>query len=248
MQALDEADAKRFTVEHHYSGSYPAARFRVGLFRSGAAVRHELAGVAVFSVPMNGHSLPRFCGVDALDGVELGRFVLLDEVEGNGETWFLGRAFALLAAKRPQFRAVLSYADPLPRQDAGGALVTPGHVGTIYQAFNGRYMGRSEARTLTLTSDCKTVSPRALSKLRNGERGAGHVYAMLLRAGAPARQPLEPEAAYIDRALREGPFRKIKHPGNHRYAWPLGDRRARHVTLRSFAPPQSYPKRERHLI
>lgn len=43
---IPEAEAKGFVVRHHYSGSYPAARFRVGLFRA-----DELVGVAVFSHP-----------------------------------------------------------------------------------------------------------------------------------------------------------------------------------------------------
>lgn len=247
-EVLDEGDAKRFTVDHHYSGSYPAARFRVGLFRSGCSHRHGLAGVAVFSVPMNGASLPKYCGVPVTAGAELGRFVLLDEVEANGETWFLGQAFALLVSHRPELLAVLSYADPIPRVDQTGATLTPGHVGTIYQAFNGRYTGRSAPRLLTLTQDGRTVSPRALSKLRNGERGAGHVYSMLRAAGAPARSPLEQDAAYVERALREGPFRRFAHPGNHRYAWPLGDRRRRHRLLSSFASSQPYPKQGRALL
>lgn len=43
---LDELDAKAFVVEHHYSRSYPAARWRFGLHRAG-----RLVGVAVFSGP-----------------------------------------------------------------------------------------------------------------------------------------------------------------------------------------------------
>ena len=31
-----------------------------------------------------------------LTTVELGRFVLLDSVAGNGETWFLARSFEIL--------------------------------------------------------------------------------------------------------------------------------------------------------
>lgn len=237
-----DADAKRFVVDHHYSASYPAARFRVGLFRASSSARLALAGVAVFSVPMNAASFPKFCGQPVEAGVELGRFVLLDEVEANGETWFLAQAFALLTASRPEFRAVLSYADPVARTDEAGTRVTPGHVGTIYQAFNGRYLGRSEPRTLLLTRAGRTLSPRALSKLRNDERGAAHVYAMLVAAGAPARQPLESGPAYVRRALVDGPFRRFAHPGNHRYAWPLGGRSQRHTALSRFAPAQPYPK------
>ncbi len=247
VAVLDELDAKRFTLEHHYSGSYPAARFRVGLFRAGAAVRHQLAGVAVFSVPMNGVSLPKFCGVPVPAGVDLGRFVLLDEVEGNGESWFLGRAFALLSEKMPQLRAVLSYSDPVPRTAADGRLLTPGHVGTIYQAHNGRYMGRSPARLHWITSTGEVVPPRALSKIRNGERGEAHVYEWLRAHGAPTRAPLESGQAYTTRALRDGPFRRFAHPGNHRYGWALGDRRERRDALASFAPAIRYPKQEARL-
>src|SRR5262249_47271110 len=129
--ALAESDARAFVERHHYSASYPAARYRVGLMRAGVG----LAGVAVFSVPMNEASIPRHCGVGPRDGVELGRFVLLDEVEGNGETWFLARAFAELR-RALSVRAVLSFSDPMPRITADGREFCPGHVGVIYQAHN----------------------------------------------------------------------------------------------------------------
>ncbi len=93
--------ARAFVQAHHYSGTYPAARARVGLYRG-----LELVGVAVFSVPCNSRTIPASApDLAALEGVELGRFVLLDDVPANGETWFL--------------------------------------VGTIYQAFNGMYLGRA---------------------------------------------------------------------------------------------------------
>src|SRR5262245_59609071 len=41
-----DREAKAFVERHHYSASYPAARFRFGLYRQA-----ELVGVAVFSVP-----------------------------------------------------------------------------------------------------------------------------------------------------------------------------------------------------
>ncbi len=244
---IDELDAKRFVVEHHYSASYPAARFRVGLFRAGSSAPRQLVGVAVFSVPMNNHAVPKYTGVDPAAGVDLGRFVLLDEVEANGETWLLGRAFELLAEKRPEIRAVISYADPQPRVDELGREITPGHVGTIYQAHNGRYLGRAYARMLTLARDGRVVSLRALSKIRNDERGAAAAYRALVAAGAPQRRPLEEPAAYVERALAEGPFRKIRHPGNHVYAWPLGDRRARHELVKAFPAALPYPKRAAEL-
>jgi hypothetical protein len=51
---------------------------------------------------MNNHAVPKYTGLEALAGVDLGRFVLLDQVEANGESWFLGRAFELLAQQAPR--------------------------------------------------------------------------------------------------------------------------------------------------
>lgn len=232
---LPEVDAKAFVCRHHYSGSFPAARFRVGLMRAGVG----LAGVAVFSVPMNERTIPKHTGVGPREGVELGRFVLLDEVEGNGETWFLARAFALLERELGEVKAVLSCADPMPRPGPEGSS-RPGHVGTIYQAHNARYVGRTEGRMLWVTREGRILSPRTLSKLRVGDQGAAGAYEILRRAGAPERQPFEDGAAYVARALAEGPFTRVRHPGNHAYVWAVG--RERHRTQLGLARALPFPK------
>lgn len=235
----DDVRPKAFVERHHYSGSYPAARCRVGLYRTDGHHQHELVGMAVFSVPAQAAAVPHWTGTSA--GVELGRFVLVDDVPANGETWFLARAFDALTVALPDTRAVLSYSDPMPRRRANGTLVTPGHVGTIYQAHNGRHLGRARAETLYLDRDARTVSRRALSKIRNGERGADGAYRRLLEAGAPPRVVGESPAAYVDRALRDGPFTRVRHPGNLVYVWAVGAERRR--TLRGFRPAEAYPRR-----
>jgi hypothetical protein len=83
-----DREAKAFVQTHHYAATYPAARFRYGLYHHG-----DLVGVAVFSHPSNDLVLTSVFPGDLLDSVELGRFVLLDSVPGNGETWFLARTF-----------------------------------------------------------------------------------------------------------------------------------------------------------
>src|SRR5260370_22077353 len=130
-----DSSAKAFVEEHHYSRSYPAARFRFGLYERGV-----LGGVAVFSHPCNDRALTNVFRCPAPEAVELGRFVLVDSVPGNGETWFLSRCFQLL--RREGLAGVISFSDPLPRRGIGGELVHPGHVGTVYQHFNARYIGR----------------------------------------------------------------------------------------------------------
>lgn len=233
VAVVERAPARAFVETHHYSGSFPASRLDVGLYRGA-----QLAGVAVFSVPSSQASIPARAGVAPHEGVELGRFVLLDEVEANAETWFLARAFALVRAELGAVRAVVSYSDPHRRTATDGRVVMPGHVGTIYQAHNGRYVGRTKRRSLYLGPDGREIPPRALSKLRNDEQGAAYAYARLLAAGAPPRQPLEDAHAYVARALREGPFRREAHPGCHAYVWPVDP--AARVLLPAAQP---FPKR-----
>ncbi len=225
--------AKAFVVQHHYSGTFPAARLRVGLYRM-----RQLVGVAVFSVPMSQHTVPRWTGLQPAQGVELGRFVLLDDVPANGETWFLARAVKALRQELPDVRAIVSFSDPLERRTADGAVVMPGHVGTIYQASNARYVGRSKAQWMHIGPDGRAVSPRALAKIRNGERGDGHAADQLRRLGAPRRERGEDGRDYVERALRTGPFRRVKHPGNHTYLFAVDADAAER-----FPEALAYPKR-----
>lgn len=220
VELLDgDREPRAFVERHHYSGSYPAARVRVGLFRSRAWFTPELVGVAVFGVPQSEAVLPKWTGYGNDGAVELSRFVLLDDVEGNGETWFLARAFRLLRAARPDLRAVLAFSDPVARRAADGRLVTPGHVGTIYQAFNGRHAGRANRATKYQAPTGRDVPKRVLDKVMTGERGARYSRDVLLAAGAPPQLPGESDAAYVVRA-REA-FRRYRHPGNLAYVWPL---------------------------
>jgi hypothetical protein len=215
VDVLEEARARPFVAQHHYSGTYPAARLAVGLFR-----RRELVGAAVFSVGMQDAAIPKWTGVDSHQGCELGRLVLLDDVAANGESWFLARAFRALRAEKPELEAVLSYADPVSRRDAAGAIVKPGHVGTIYQALGARYRGRASKRTDYFTRCGRHVSRRALSKIRLDEVGAGYAADQLVALGLE-RQAGEDGLAWIVRLESTGELVKARHPGNHTYAFAL---------------------------
>ena len=239
-----DAVARAFVERHHYSGSLPAARLRVGLYRRRAWLTPELVGVAVFSVPMQARAVPAYApSLAASAGVELGRFVLLDEVPFNTESWFLARAFRALRAELADVRLVLSYSDPVPRVALDGRVVMPGHVGAIYQAKGARYVGRARGRLQVLDQHGRVLSDRALAKVRNEERGAAYAYRQLLAAGAPPRRPLEEPAAYVARALAEGPFRRVRHPGNHVYLFDPGGLAAELPDCA--APGKTYPKKGR---
>jgi hypothetical protein len=217
-----DATARAFVERHHYSGTYPAARVRVALYRGA-----QLAGVAVVSHPCSDRVLTSVFPGPALEAIELGRFVLLDDVAGNGETWFLARCFALLRARG--IRGVVSFSDPFPRVTAAGVRVFPGHIGTIYQAHNARYLGRGTARSLRVLPDGQVLSARTLQKLRAGEKGWHYAAALLERHGAttmPADlQDRERRGAWLREQLPRV-TRLARHPGNHRYAWPLDRRRS----------------------
>ncbi len=128
----------------------------------------HLVGVAVFSHPCNDAVLTSVFGGEATESVELGRFVLLDDVAGNGETWFLAWCFDVL--RKRELRGVVAFSDPHPRHDVSGRVVMPGHIGVISQAHNGHYLGRSRKRTLYLLPDGAVFSARAASKVRRRMR------------------------------------------------------------------------------
>lgn len=234
-----DAVAKAFVIQHHYSMSYPAARCRVGLYRKRPGwFTSELVGVAVFSVPVQPASLPHYTGCTPSEGIELGRFVLLDEVPFNAESWFLARARKALRATLPSLKAILSYSDPLPRAGIDGKVVTPGHIGIIYQSSNATYLGRAKPKTLLLAPSGQILSQRGLSKIRLQEQGHEGATRALLALGAPSRRVGESPHDWVTRALLEGPFRRIQHPGNHVYVFPLQEGLALPVA------PHPYPKKE----
>lgn len=236
VEVVVERAARAFVEAHHYSGTFPAARLSVGLHRAGDG----LVGVATFSVGVQAKAIPRWCGVPSVEGVELGRFVLADDVPANGETWFLRRAFEALRGELPEVRAVLAYSDPVRRTSADGSLVLPGHVGTIYQAHNGRYVGRASRRIIHLRPDGRSVSGRAETKIRKGETGAGPEIDRLVADGARRPTLGEDLRAWLDEVLSSPPFRRLPHPGNHTYVWPVDGQRS---TLRALAPSAGpYPK------
>jgi hypothetical protein len=229
--------ARAFVTRHHYSGSYPVARERIGLFHA-----DQLVGVAVFSIPMNNDAVPRYTGLPAPLGVELGRFVLLDEVPYNAESFFLARALKLLHTEHPDLRSVIAYSDPMPRQAVEGRIVMPGHVGVIYQASSAAYVGRAQAKTLHINREGVALSTRALSKIRLQEHGAASAEKRLVRLGAAPRPFGQHPSTWVAEVLASGVFHKVRHPGNHVYCFALGSTAARQRTKAGFAPARPYPK------
>jgi hypothetical protein len=225
----DDRLAKPFVWRHHYLRTYPAARFRFGLFWHDWQV-----GVAVFSHPTNDKVLTNVFGGTARESVELGRFVLLDAVPYNGESWFFAQCLRVL--RKTGLRGVVSFSDPVPRRTVDGCVVCPGHVGTIYQAGNAAYLGRGSPTPLFLLPDGTTFSKRAISKVRNDEQGRDYACRHLMEFGAddPRKTVGWVYESYAEWLGHWLPLltRRVRHPGNHRYAWTLDGPR-----VESTAPP-----------
>lgn len=217
---IADAPAKHFVIKHHYSGSYPAARERFGLYRSG-----ELAGVAVFSVPAQPRALDVLPG-GRDSGVELGRLVLLDDVPANGESWFIARCFEQLRVAG--YTGVVSFSDPEQRCTGEGEVVFGGHLGTIYQATNGVYLGRSKAERRRLLPDGTMIHGRALAKIRKRDRGWRYSAALLEQHGAVPLGEAQDPVAWLARWL-PALTRPMQHGGNLKYAWALNRRDRRHL-------------------
>lgn len=223
VEVIGEGVARGFCERHHYAGGLDAVRLSVGLFERTGQGDEVLVGVCVFGMLMQPQAAVRWCGQDARLVPELHRLCLLDRVPFNAESFFVSRAMRVLRDRLPKARALNSYADPVPRHDAGGRVVKFGHVGTCYQALAMRFTGTSSRRTLIVARDGRLLSERSLSKLRTGERGAGYAERQLVEAGASVRGAGEDPRDYVARALSEGPFRQIRHPGNLVYVMALDD-------------------------
>lgn len=237
---ISDTTARAFVREHHYAKTCGPTAHPFGLMRRGGV--GELVGVAAFGPPpsMAAHRAV-FPTLAISEAVTLGRFVLRQEVGANGESMFIARCFGEL--RRGGVTAVESCADPVRRIAPDGAVRHRGHVGTIYQATNGRYLGLTNPTTLRLLPDGTCLSNRAQGKLVRGERGADVTAAQLEGFGAdPLDGRTGEEALAWLRYWRARLTTSLRHTGNHRYVWCLDNRRERELV--PFGPHLAYPKVE----
>ena len=233
--------AREFIEMHHYSGTFPAARLCVGLFRAGRLIRgmSELVGVSVASVGQQKAAGPCYApGTAPEDTVELGRFVLLDDEPANTETFKLKRFMKLLRLHKPDVKFLLSYSDPFERRNAAGEVVKVGHFGIIYQAHNARYFGQGKARNKEMTRTGKIVCARTIAKIPKQHKGWRSALAELERDTGLSLRVGESLEAFVERALAT--LTVIRHPGNHAYGWAL----ERGLQLKAAKPYPKPPKTE----
>lgn len=269
VRPIPEALARSIVARHHYAGTLPATRLSWGILTRDERLIDDstpqidglgLVGVACLSVPMTASVLSNvFPQLEPFtESLELGRLVLTDPVPANAESWFLTRVWRQAAAAG--LRGVVSFADPLPRQRvishtmADGSVteavetLSPGHVGACYQGAGAIACGRSTARTLIYLPRHGTVlSERTLSKIRLQESGSAAAERHLVPLGATPRPSRQDPRTWLRSALDDVGAIRLRHPGNFRYAWPLGTRRQRRGSVIAIAATQ-HPKADTHRL
>ena len=144
---VDHRVLRALIARNHYSGT--CSRITVGY---GVWYKGRLSGGIVFSAGV-GRFANTYCPICApTEIIELTRLWLADHLPKNSESRVIGIALRALRRGRGRFRAVLSYADEYA-----------GHVGTIYQATNWRYMGITRAANSKMRIGDLIVSPRSLT-------------------------------------------------------------------------------------
>lgn len=146
IRVISSKWAKEFVRNHHYArGSHNGPSPCFGLFNNG-----KLIGVCMFATPGSPTVRRSVFGPKYKDHVtELHRLVILDDTPRNTESWFVARCLKMLKQLKPHIWAVISFADP-----------TEGHVGTIYQALNFKYYGRSGPARFYMDQDGRLRHPR----------------------------------------------------------------------------------------
>lgn len=241
LPIADDTTAKRFILATHYSGSYPAALLRYGLYQN-----KRLVGVAVYSNPTNDRVLTSVLPdlAPARESMELGRFVLLDAVPGNAESWMIARCHEYLMAAG--VAAIVSCSDPVARLMPDGRVISPGHVGIIYQATNALYTGTTWPRTLWVLPDGTVFSDKAKQKIRDQDQGHRYAEETLIRHGARPMLPGEDPKAWLREAKHGARVRTFRHPGNHQYVFLLARNERARQQIKVAKPCQSYPKTIHH--
>jgi hypothetical protein len=248
--------AKCFVQRHHYLPNFPQIGAAYGLHTKRGG---RLVGVAIWSNAAR-NSEVRYGRVKTNEIRDLSRLVLLDEVPGNAESFFVARAKSRYARYHQEcertfggserepsrLRVLLSMSDPVPVSDSEGNIILPGHIGNVYQALNAYYVGRSSPKTQLVTPGGHIIAGRGYSKvdawLRDDSKAGRGGEAMLDRLDAllPGFKKARRRSRKTTETLLKEPrwgLRIQHHPGNIVYAWLVGGKSENRNTLKRLPAP-----------
>lgn len=126
IRPIRGGEGRDYLRDNHYTRTCHNGPMCWGLFDG-----PRMIGVIAFATPSSEAVRASVFGPDHKDKVtELHRLFVEDGTPKNTESWFIARALRLLVSRKPEIRAVISFADS-----------TEGHRGVIYQATNALFCG-----------------------------------------------------------------------------------------------------------
>jgi hypothetical protein len=175
-------DAAKYACERwHYSGTIPKGkRVRIGVWEN-----IDFIGAILYGAGANtniGSSL----GLDQTEATELTRIALTNH--DCPVTKIMSISRKLLTEQYPGIKAIISYADPKENHD-----------GTIYQADNWAYVGKTDSRPFIIANG-QTYHPMAAYK----------------NWGTSSPQRLKDNYPELNVST-------VTRPGKHKYVYPLDD-------------------------
>lgn len=104
------------------------------------------------------------------------------------------------------------------------------------------YATKSLGRGLSCNWSGVALCTRAMSKVRLQEHGADSAERRLVRLGAPPRPFGQDPREWLKDVLAGNTFTRVRHPGNHLYAFALGSPQQKAILAQAFAPAKPFPK------
>lgn len=152
LKVIDRKTSDEFIIKNHYSGTASVSTFSIGLYKDDVLIGVICYGPS--SAPPMAKSISNL--ISNNNYLELQRLFIYDVTEKNTESWFIGQSIKLIRNKYPDVKVIISFADS-----------GEGHVGTIYQATNFLYLGKTDPRKALI--DMRTgleKHPRSLQRLK----------------------------------------------------------------------------------
>jgi len=176
MKPISHNVAKNVILKHHYSHTFPAAELYLGFY----------VDLKLNTVVLYGQSTASKMAA-SLPGKywELVRLFSFDWAGKNMESYCIGQSIKYIKKHHSDIKVLVSFADP-----------EQGHNGTIYQATNWLYCGKSQADEWYIV-DGEKIHPRSMVA-KYGTRGEKKLNEMGIK------------------------FERKFLPGKHRYIYLLG--------------------------
>lgn len=157
VRKIKSSVGRDFICKHHYSKTCHGGPMCWGLIDT-SGEENELVGVCAFATPISENVRRSIWDSSVAEEMkhhttELHRLVTLDSCPKNTESWFVSRALRGLKEYKEKYKAVISFADS-----------TEGHVGTIYQASNAIYYGKTGEHTFYRDEEGRLRPPRQSGK------------------------------------------------------------------------------------